>query len=118
MEPLLLGFVALAALAAGAGGALAWAVLRGERQPRESIATAVARLEAERAKDRLDMIQLLEQAAEIGDTIKRHRARIDGAEGARRKAEKLEEPAQPAQPPTREQQLDLVKARARALGRL
>jgi len=117
MEPLFLGFVALAALAAGAGGGLAWAVLRAEKQPRESLATAIARLEAERAKDRLDMAAYIEEAAGIGESIKRHRARIDGAEGARVKKEAREaEPPAPAATP--EQQRELIKARARASGRL
>jgi hypothetical protein len=114
---LLVGFAALAAAAAGAGLALGWAMLRAEKQPRENLATAIARLEAERAKDRLDMAAYIEEAAGIGESIKRHRARIDGAEGARVKKEAREaEPPAPAATP--EQQRELIKARARAAGRL
>jgi hypothetical protein len=114
---LLAGFAALAALAAGAGGGLAWAVLRAERQPRENLATAIARLEAERAKDRLDMAAYIEEAAGIGESIKRHRSRIDGAEGARIKRE-AKEAAEPELPMSAGTQLDQVRARARALGKL
>jgi hypothetical protein len=113
----LVAFAALAAAAAGAGVALAWATLRADRQPRENLQTAIARLEAERAKDRLDMAAYIEEAAGIGESIKRHRARIDGAEGARVKKEAAQQ-QEAAPPPTREQQLDMVKARARAMGRL
>jgi len=115
---LLVAFATLAAAAAGGGIALAWAMLRADRQPKETLAAAIARLEVERAKDRLDMAAWIEEAAGIGDTIKRHRARIDGAEGAARKKQQLAENAEPPAPVTREQQLDLVKARARAMGRL
>jgi hypothetical protein len=92
-------------------------MLRAQRQPQENLATAIARLEAERAKDRLDMAAYIEEAAGIGESIKRHRARIDGAEGAARKKERLEEQPAP-QPITREAQLEAVKNRARAMGRL
>jgi len=114
---LLVAFAVLAAAAAGAALALAWGMLRAQRQPQENLATAIARLEAERAKDRLDMAAYIEEAAGIGESIKRHRARIDGAEGAARKKEQRQE-QEPPQPITREAQLEAVKNRARAMGRL
>lgn len=114
----LAAFAALVAAAAGAAIALAWAMARAAQRPQEGLAAALARLETERAKDRLEQVKFIEEALEVGETLKRHRARIDGAEGAARKKAAKEEELQPPQPITREAQLEAVKNRARAMGRL
>jgi hypothetical protein len=115
----LMAFATLAFGCAGVATGLAWALLRAAREPKEGLATAIARLEAERAKDRLDMAAYIEEAAGIGESIKRHRSRIDGAEGAalKREQKRAEQEQQQPQLPAMSE-LDQVRARARAIGKL
>lgn len=103
---------------AGVASGLAWGFSRRQSGPTVNLEAALAKLETERAKDRLEMAAFIEEAAGIGETVKRHRHRIDGVEGARAKREAQQLEMQPQVPLSPEQQREAIRARARASGRL
>lgn len=113
--------IALTFLAAAAAGAIAYAFALARQQVRhqplpEEMRAEVARLKAaleeERAAMRREFAASLEEAAGIGETVDRNRARVEQAE-KRRKARDAREEA-PPQPLTL---MDVTRA-ARAQGKL
>ena len=104
------GLAALSLLGVAVGvGVAAWSLKRG---PRADVEAMRGELEADRAAMRREFAAALEEAAEIGETIRRHRARVEGAAGA---AAKREAAAAEAATP-REFTLEDVRALARAKG--
>jgi len=97
-----MAILTLASCLAGAGAAAVVALWRAGKTPREDLTDAIEharlRLEAERAKDVAAMAKYVEEVSGLATTIKRHRLRIDGAEGAeQQQRERAEQrPAQPA----------------------
>ena len=113
-------FVVLGSLAlvAGAGFAgFAAAMLRASRAPHPDLTTFQkqwrAELDEERARDRRALALALEEATEIEDTVKRARAKVDGAKGGR---PRKDEPEQ--RPLTRDEERDQVLRIARHRGRV
>jgi hypothetical protein len=91
MHPLAL--VACVAIAAGAVVAVAWLL----RAPRLEQARIEELVEAARTRLELEFGKAIEQLEVIGESVRRHRARIDGAKrGAATPSAESEAPAAPA----------------------
>jgi hypothetical protein len=117
-SPWLLAWLTLATAVASFSLAIAIAVWRLHQTPsarfEDVIDGAIARLNAERSKDVLAVAKYAEDLAGVADSMKRHRHRIDGAEGGKRRAERAE--AEEAQAPTEPQTIEDVMRLARARG--
>lgn len=112
----LVALLLLAVAAAGVGAGLAWAAARPKSSGGELIEAALARLETARARDQLEALKLVEEVADYAGVVKRHRHRIDGAEGGRKKAENAAQPELPVDEPVsdeaaREMRRELVRRR-------
>jgi len=113
-SPLSMAILALASCLAGAGAAALVALWRAGSTPREDLTDLIEharmRLEAERAKDVAAMAKYVEEVSGLATTIKRHRLRIDGAEGAEQQQREREQ-ATPAQPSNLSDVMRMARAR-------
>jgi len=84
--PALAIVTAVALIFAGVVGGYAWALHQASQQvrPEFNVESALARIETERARNQLDAIKLVDEIADYAAVVKRHRHRIDGAEGGKR----------------------------------
>lgn len=115
-----IAFAGLVAASAVAGAAFLWGSLRARNAVgvsddtlRAAFAKLSATLEEERASMRRDFASALEEASGIGETVSRHRNKVDAAERRREQREAREAAAQPHQLTI----MDVHRA-ARAAGKL
>lgn len=110
----LLALAAVLAACTGAAVAAAVAIWKVSQQPPDALESALSQLRLERARDKTEIAGLVEQLADQGETLDRRRARAETAEQRRRQKEEkdAEEPQASPDP------LEMVRRRARQLGKL
>jgi len=102
-------------LGAGAACGLAYALLRASRQPQTPIEEVVTQLRGERVRDKAELLEVVEKMVDASETLDRRRARAETAEQRRAQGDLKRGGGEPA-PVLSE--IEQVRARARAVGKL